>query len=84
MYAHDTIFFNHSSSDPMTLKIELKRKLDMIDLKLIRLNQLTLNIKKTKRMFGTWQALSKFKNISLTYEIVDKFKHVGVVFDAHL
>ena len=35
-------------------------------------------------MFGTWQALSKFKNISLTYEIVDKFKYVGVVLDAHL
>ena len=40
-------------------------------------------------MFGTWQALSKFKDISLTYdnndiEIVDKFKYLGVVFDPHL
>ena len=54
-------------------------------------NQLTLNIKKTKlMMFGTWQALSKFKDIRLTYdnnnniEIVDKFKYLGVVFDPHL
>ena len=35
-------------------------------------------------MFDTWQAWSKFKNISLTYddiciEIVDRFKDSGVV-----
>ena len=53
-------------------------------------NHLTLNIKKTKlMMFGTWQALSKFKDISLTYdnndiEIVDKFTYLGFVFDPHL
>ena len=40
-------------------------------------------------MFDTWQAWSKFKNISLTYddiciEIVDRFKDSGVVYDTHL
>ena len=40
-------------------------------------------------MFGTCQALSKFKDISLTYdnnniEIVDNFKYLGVVFNPHL
>ena len=53
-------------------------------------NQLTLNIDKTKlTIFGTRQALSKFKNISLTYdnnniEVVDKFKYLGIEFDPHL
>ena len=53
-------------------------------------NQLALNINKIKLMiFGTRQALSKFKNISLTYdnnniEVVDKFKYLGIVFDPHL
>ena len=36
-------------------------------------------------MFGTWQALSKFKDICLScdnnnIEVVDKFKYLGVVF----
>ena len=88
MYADDTTLLT-SSSDPMTLEIELKQNLDMVA-NWFKSNHLTLNIKKTKlMMFGTWQALSKFKDISLTYdnndiEIVDKFKYLGVVFDPHL
>ena len=88
MYADDTTLLT-SSSDPMTLEIELKQNLDMVA-NWFKSNHLTLNIKKIKlMMFGTWQALSKFKDISLTYdnndiEIVDKFKYLGVVFDPHL
>ena len=88
MYADDTTLLT-SSSDPVTLEFELKQNLDMVA-NWFKSNQLTLNIKKTKlMMFGTWQNLSKFKNISLTYddndiEIVDKFKYLGVVFDPHL
>ena len=88
MYADDTTLLT-SSSDPMTLEIELKQNLDMVA-NWFKSNHLTLNIKKTKlMMFGTWQALSKFKDISLTYdnndiEIVDKLKYLGVVFDPHL
>ena len=88
MYADDTTLLT-SSSDPLTLETDLKRSLDMVA-NWFNSNQLTLNIKKTKlMMFGTWQALSKFKDIRLTYdnnniEIVDKFKYLGVVFDPHL
>ena len=87
MYADDTTLLT-SSSDPVTLEIELKQNLDMVA-NWFKSNHLTLNIKKTKlMMFGTWQALSKFKDISLTYdnndiEIVDKFKYLGVVFDPY-
>ena len=87
MYADDTTLLT-SSSDPLTLETDLKRSLDMVA-NWFNSNQLTLNIKKTKlMMFGTWQALTKFKDIRLTYdnniEIVDKFKYLGVVFDPHL
>ena len=86
-YADDTTLLA-SSSDPVTLQTELKRNLDMIA-HWFKSNQLTFNINKTKLMvFGTRQALSKFKNISLTYdnnniEVVDKFKYLGIVFDPH-
>ena len=67
----------------MTLEIELKQNLDMV-VNWFKSDHLTLNMKKTKlMMFGTWQALSIFKDISLTYdnndiEIVDKFKYLGL------
>ena len=76
MYADDTTLLT-SSSDPLTLETDLKRSSDMV-VNWFNSNQLILNIKKTKlMMFGTWQALSKFKDIHLTYdnnniEIVDK------------
>ena len=88
MYADDTTLLA-SSSDPVTLQTELKRNLDMIA-NWFKSNQLTLNIYKTKLMiFGTRQALSESKNISLTYdndniEVVDKFKYLSIVFDPHL
>ena len=67
MYADDTTLLT-SSSDSLTLETDLKRRLDMVA-NWFDSNQLTLNIKKTKlMMFGTPQALSKFKDIRLTYD----------------
>ena len=88
MYADD-ITLLVSSSDPSILQNYLNLNLNKIA-NWFQSNNLTLNIKKTKLMlFGTNQALNKFKDISLTYdnlliERVEKFKYLGVFFDSLL
>ena len=51
MYADDTTLLT-SSSDPMTLEIELKQNLDMVA-NWFKSNHLTLNIKKDKA-YDVW------------------------------
>ena len=88
MYA-DGITLLVSSSDPSILQNYLNLNLNKIA-NWFQSNNLTLNIKKTKLMlFGTNQALNKFKDISPTHDNllikkVEKFKYLGIFFDSLL
>jgi len=85
MYADDTTLL-FSASDPLTLQQEMNDNMARIA-QWFEINQLTLNIKKTKFMiFGTNHSLKDYNDIDLMYgndkiERVDKFKYLGVIFD---
>ena len=88
MYADDTtIYFNLEDFDPECVETEINNELERVNVWL-KLNKLSLNIKKTKLMiFHRKQKKIKDKNISIDIvqiERVNTFNFLGILLDESL
>ena len=88
MYADDTtIYFNLEDFDPRRMESEINNELERVNIWL-KLNKLSLNIKKTKLMiFGRKQKKIKEINVSIDnvqIERVHIFNFLGIMLDESL